>query len=231
MDPFRELYQEFARAARGLGIPSAEEMRPKLAQLYKNILEANRRMNLTRISTPEGFLFKHALDALVLLPVLEQWQGARAEALCDVGSGAGVPGLVLAIARPWARVTLVERTLKKAQFLKRTAEALEIRAEVAALDAAQYRPAERFDLVTARAVGPAERALGAAGHLVAAGGVLALYQGPSVEERLDAVRRAARKAGLEPPRTVRIEVPRAGARVLVLLRKPEDGNYPRTDDG
>src|SRR5438874_2169500 len=74
------------------------------------LLAANRRMNLTRIDTREAAEVGHVGDALTLLPYLP----ARDHALADVGSGAGIPGLPLAIARSDVRVVLFEATVKKA---------------------------------------------------------------------------------------------------------------------
>ncbi len=127
--------------------------------------------------------------------------------------------MVLALARPVARVVLLERTRKKAAFLVETAAALGLGAEVLAVHSPEYHPAEPFALVTARAAGPAEEVIQAAAHLVASGGTLALYQGPSLDARLGAVRAAGRARGLEVRKLAAFDLPHAGARRLLLMIK------------
>ena len=76
------------------------------------LIDANTRMNLTRITDPQDAWHRHVLDALTLLPFIEATGAAN---LLDLGSGGGIPGLVLAIVRRDLPVTLLEATLKKAQ--------------------------------------------------------------------------------------------------------------------
>ena len=77
------------------------------------------RMNLTRLVSPQDIAVKHFLDSLALLTVLTPAQGAR---VIDVGTGAGLPGLALKIARPDLRVTLLDSTAKKLSFCTAVAE-------------------------------------------------------------------------------------------------------------
>src|SRR4051794_13493442 len=80
------------------------------------LLAANEQMNLTRIDTRDTAEVGHIGDALTLLPYLPREQ----HRLADIGSGGGIPGIPLAIARPDAQVTLIESTQKKANFLDNT---------------------------------------------------------------------------------------------------------------
>jgi 16S rRNA (guanine527-N7)-methyltransferase len=126
----------------------------QLGDYLARLLAMNEQMNLTSIKEPEAAWERHILDSLTLLPLLAAVPaGAR---LVDIGSGGGVPGIPLAIARPDLEVTLVEATQKKAAFLSAVASAMSLsnvtvrsgRAEQLGRD--ELRGA--FDVVTARAV-------------------------------------------------------------------------------
>src|SRR3954464_8206573 len=92
----------------------------QLSRYIDLLLEANRRMNLTRIADRAAAEVQHVGDGLTVLPYLPK----EAHRLVDVGSGGGVPGIPLAVARPDVSVVLVEATGKKAAFLAETAKAL-----------------------------------------------------------------------------------------------------------
>src|SRR5438045_9491609 len=94
------------------GMALIEPQHHALAPYLGLLLDANQRMNLTRITDRAAAEVQHVGDALTLLPFLP----GRAHRLADVGSGGGVPGIPLAIARPEARVLLIESTKKKAAF-------------------------------------------------------------------------------------------------------------------
>ncbi|MGA3068356.1 MAG: 16S rRNA (guanine(527)-N(7))-methyltransferase RsmG, partial [Tepidisphaeraceae bacterium] len=117
------------------------------------LLAANARMNLTRIVDPKSAEILHVGDSLMVLPYLP----AGAHRLADVGSGGGVPGIVLAIARPDAQITLIEATKKKAEFLKSAANELGLAnvtvAPIRAEEAGRSELRETFDVALARAVG------------------------------------------------------------------------------
>ena len=125
------------------------------------LLAANKTINLTAVTSTDEAVEKHLLDSLTLLPVLAEVEGEGEGGLrlLDVGSGGGLPGLVLAICRPDIRVTLLDSTEKKCGFLRHAAreigleniEVLHARAETAGQDKSNTR--EKFDIVTARAVG------------------------------------------------------------------------------
>lgn len=128
----------------------------RLGRYLALLLEANKSFNLTRVDTPEEAWRKHIFDSLTLLPLLAECPaGAR---LADVGSGGGLPGVPLAICMPGLRVSLIEATGKKAEFLRiavreiglANVEIVNDRAETVGQDAA-HRAC--YDAVVARAVG------------------------------------------------------------------------------
>ncbi len=177
-------------------------------------------MNLTAIKDPESAWERHVLDALTLLPLLAGLPaGAR---LVDVGSGGGIPGIPVAIARPDLRVTLVEATQKKAAFLTAVSAAMglsnvEVRADRAE-QLGQGELREAFDVVTARAVA---RLLTLAPLTLPfarpTSGVVLLIKGQKAEEELAEAAALMKKSGIVHEQTVatptgRIVVLRPGKR-------------------
>src|SRR5580692_7166182 len=173
--------------ARELGI----ELDPKRAETLLNLVDelerGNAQFNLTAIRDRPGMLRKHVLDSLSLQPYL---RGAR---LADVGTGAGVPGLVLAIANPERRFTLIEATGKKARFVEQTATRLGLgNVLVVNSRAESYRPFELFDTVVARALSSLADFVAYAGHLCAPGGRLLAMKGKRPDDEISALPRTFR---------------------------------------
>jgi len=180
------------------------------------LLEQNRSLNLTGATSRREAFDRHVADALALLPALDRLASpAAAEdeggvTVLDVGSGAGLPGLVLAIARPAWRVTLLDALRKRCTFVEDVAaevgvgnvEVLWSRAEDAGRAAGRR---EAYDLVTARAVAPLPVLAELCLPLVRPGGHLVAAKGPeeSAAEELAAARHAIEALG--GGRDVRIE--------------------------
>ena len=136
-----------------------ELYRDTFAAFERILISENRKFNLTRITESEQIRLRHFVDSMAALPALDQLSTALNKPLriLDIGSGAGFPGLVLAIVRPDWQVTSLEATGKKAQFQKMVCDELKLsnvtvihgRAEEVAHEA-RYR--EQFDAVMARAL-------------------------------------------------------------------------------
>jgi len=186
------LWEQLAAAAGLTFTPSQQEQLSKYIDL---LLEANRLMNLTRIDERPAAEVLHVGDAMTLLPHLPR----EAHWLADVGSGGGVPGIPLAIARPDAQVTLIESTLKKADFLTRAVDRLGLknvrvvgeRAETVGRGALR----ESFDVAVARALGALSLVAEWCLPLVKIGGKVLAIKGERVTEELPAGERAARLLG------------------------------------
>lgn len=124
---------------------------------------------------------RHLLNCVVLAPLLP-----HAARVCDLGSGAGLPGLVLAIARPDLEVTLVDPLLRRTDFLEEVVDQLGLDSvRVVRGRAESLHDGTRFDVVTARALAPLERLLGWAMPLVASRGELIAMKGSSVAEEIE----------------------------------------------
>ncbi len=172
-------------------------------------------MNLTRIADRASAEVLHVADALTLVNLLPR----QAHALADVGSGGGVPGIPLAIARPDVAVVLIESTRKKAEFLDRTARQLglgnvQVRAERAE-KLADGRG--RFDIVTARAVAGIEELIQWCLPLLRPGGRLLAMKGGRAMEELAAARKAMARFGAGDAVVHRVELPGADNHVIVEI--------------
>jgi 16S rRNA (guanine527-N7)-methyltransferase len=158
-----------------------------LLRLVDELEIANAQFNLTAIRDRPGMLRKHLLDSLSLQPFL------RGQRIADVGTGAGFPGLPLAIVNPQRRFWLIEATGKKARFVAQTAQRLGCgNVEVVAARAENYHPAEPFDTVAARALSSLADFVGHAGHLCAPDGRLLAMKGKSPVEEIAALPRGFR---------------------------------------
>jgi len=184
--------------------------------------------NLTAIDSVDEGVERHLLDSLagLSLPVV-----AGASALVDVGSGAGFPGLALAVARPGLAVTLVESERSKADWLRRaSADARNLRVVADRSEHLASAEREAAPLATARALGPLPVALELTAPLVAVGGAVVLWRGDAADPEVEAVgARAARELGLEPAEPVAVTpFPGARRRLHVFAKvAPTPPRYPR----
>ena len=169
--------------------------RRTLAEYVALLVQWNRAYNLTAVRDPFAMLDRHVLDSLTALDFLV---GQR---LLDAGTGAGLPGLVLAIVRPDVRCTLLDPVRKKTRFCAHAAMTLGLdNVEVASERLAAHRPPHRYSTVISRATfSVAELVAGARPLLDAPGRIIAM-KGPHPEAELDALDASGRE-GLE----VRVE--------------------------
>jgi 16S rRNA (guanine527-N7)-methyltransferase len=158
--------------AKQLGIELSPTQAQQLLRLLDELDDWNQRMNLTAIRERSQQITKHLLDSLTVQPYLH---GTR---IADIGTGAGFPGLPLAIVNRAVQFTLVDSTAKKLKFIEHVAALLELDNVVTVHTRAEsYWPKERFDCVVSRAVGPVERFVSWSGHLLVGGGRLLAMKG------------------------------------------------------
>ena len=184
----REYERELLTAgAREMGIVLDPMGGERLLRLVDELELGNTQFNLTAIRDRPGMLQKHVLDSLSLQPYL---RGSR---VADIGTGAGFPGLPLAILNPERRFTLVEGTGKKARFVEQTAQALGCgNVQVVHSRAENYRPFELFDTVVARALSSLADFAAYAGHLCAPDGRLLAMKGKRPDEEISALPKSFR---------------------------------------
>jgi 16S rRNA (guanine527-N7)-methyltransferase len=153
---------------------------------YLTLLDKwNRTYNLTAIRDPLKMVSHHLLDCLAVLPHLPMYDGA---ALADAGSGAGLPGLPLAIARPQWHVTVNDANDKKSAFLRQAAIELQLRnLEVYAGRVETWHPAALFQVVISRAFAELGTFIASCRHLIGKDGVLAAMKGTDPREEMSRV--------------------------------------------
>ncbi len=152
----------------------------KLLVLLDELEKWGRRINLTAIRDPEEMITVHILDSLVARPLLH---GTR---VLDVGTGAGFPGLPLAIAEPARRFTLLDSNNKKIMFVQHVAGLLGLSNVTAVKGRGEdYAPGRRFDTVIARALAALPRLVEIAGHHVGEDGVFIALKGRYPAEELE----------------------------------------------
>ncbi len=225
---------EFKHACAEMGI-ELETGEPERLYAFLDLLyEANKTTNLTAIKDEHEAWMKHIFDALTLLPVISEVDPAGDHLqVCDVGSGGGVPALPLAIVCPDARFTLLEATRRKVELLNHFAQELGLtnvnvvnsRAErEGAFGGGELR--DRFDLVTARALGRVAVASELCVPLAREGGIVALIKGQKADEELDEAKAALHM--LHTTHTGTIDT-KTGRIVILEKTRRTPKVYPRRD--
>ena len=178
MTPRTALERGLEQLALALPASAREQLLQYLALLDK----WNRTYNLTAIRDPLGMVSHHLLDSLAALPHLPLAAAAR---VADAGSGAGLPGIPLALARPRWQVALVEANQKKTAFLRQARIELELpNVEVHEGRIEAWRPQDRFELVISRAFTRLADFVATCRHLVAPRGMLAAMKGKHPQAEL-----------------------------------------------
>jgi len=203
-----ELGFQIHRGLLQLGLDAAASVESKLLIYIDILFKWNRIYNLTAIRDPEKMISGHLLDSLAVVPHL---QGTR---LLDVGSGAGLPGIPVALAKPEYEVTLLDSNHKKAAFLRQAAAELRLdNARIVCERVETWQPAGKFDCIVSRAFSELAEFVALAKHLLAPGGVFAAMKGVSPDEEIEALPRNFRVRQL-----LRLAVPGLAAeRHLVLI--------------
>jgi len=219
---------EFYTLLEERGLSLTDVQRDQFHRYFELLAEWNERMNLTGITDESGVYGKHFYDSLD--PFLDLDMG-KLETVCDVGTGAGFPGVPLAIAYPHLQVYLVDSLNKRTLFLKHvTAEiglenapAFHARAEEFCED---YR--ESFDVVTSRAVARLNILMELCGPLIKQDGLFVVLKGPAGDEELAEARRGLRTLGLEVVESKNASLD-IGERINIYMRKssPTPKKYPR----
>lgn len=175
--------EEFIKEVEALGLNVTEEQLKQLDIIYNTLVETNKTMNLTRITEKDDVYLKHFYDSLTLAKVYDL---TKANTLCDIGTGAGFPGLVLKIFYPNLEITLVDSLLKRVKYLNSLIEKLQLTGIKAYHNRAEdiIKEGKKFDIVTARAVSALPKLLLWTMPLVNKNGSFLAMKG-NVEEELE----------------------------------------------
>ena len=169
---------QFIAALKELNITLSPEQQQKLDQFYHLLVEWNKKINLTRITSEKDVYLKHFYDSLTIVKVVDL---NKVHTLCDVGTGAGFPGIVLKIVFPHLKITLIDSLQKRVNYLNSIIKDLSLN-EIEAIHSRGEDYHEKFDVVTARAVANIEKLLTYTMHIVNNKGVLVAMKANITEE-------------------------------------------------
>lgn len=193
-----------------LGVPLSREAMTQLIEYLALLEKWNRVYNLTAIRDVEKMVSGHLLDCLAVVPHIGDGR------VLDVGSGAGLPGIPLAVAKPDLHVSLLDSSHKKTAFLKQAVAELQLKnADVVCERVESWHPTKEFDWIISRALAGLAEFAALTGHLLAPGGVLAAMKGVYPFEEIEQL-----PPNLRASRVLRLSVPGLESeRHLVLIER------------
>jgi 16S rRNA (guanine527-N7)-methyltransferase len=203
---------QLKRGLIALGLTLERDIQQCLLDYIALIEKWNRVYNLTAIREPEKMVSHHLLDSLAVAPHL------HAKRLLDVGSGAGLPGIPLALAKPDTHVTLLDSNHKKAAFLNQAVMELKLKnAEVCSERVESWQTQNRFDVIISRAFSDMGEFVRITRHLLAPDGIFAAMKGLHPYEEIDKL-----PPGCKVQQVLPLAIPGLeGARHLVLIGQDE----------
>ncbi len=194
-DPQTALQAQLASGIRALSLALPEAAPSRLLAYQAELEKWNTAYNLTAIRTPSEMVTRHLLDSLAVLPFVSG-------RVLDVGAGAGLPGLVLAIAAPELRVTVLDSNGKKVRFMRHAVRTLGLDNVEVAESRVEDWQAPAYDQILSRAFASLADFVGSTRHLLAAGG-----QWLAMKGKLDRTELAAVPAAVDIRETRRLQVP------------------------
>jgi 16S rRNA (guanine527-N7)-methyltransferase len=193
-----------------MGLELGQPRQQTLLEYLALLMKWNSSYNLTAIRDPEEMVARQLLDSLSILPLV---QGGR---ILDVGTGAGLPGIPLAICMPDADFTLLDSNGKKTRFVRQAKLELGLNnLEVEQMRVEQLAAAQGFDTITCRAFAALPKIVALTSGLLAPRGILLAMKGTVPEEEVAGLRRSGSEVEI-----VRLQVPRSGERHAIILRQP-----------
>lgn len=224
--------EEFITAVKELGISITDKQLEQLNKYYKALVEWNKRINLTSITEEKDVYLKHFYDSLTLF---KEYDLTKDVSLCDVGTGAGFPGIVLKIVFPNLKITLVDSLQKRLKFLDYVIKLLDLKdVELVHERMEDYskQNEEKFDIITSRAVAKTKilveisfKALKISGHLI--------LMKSSFEEELSDAEKIIKDIGGEVINVNTFKLPIENSeRALINIKKVRktEEKYPRSID-
>ena len=210
--------EEFIEECMKLNIELDENKLNKLNKFYKMMIEWNKKINLTRITLEEEVYLKHFYDSLTLNKAINL---KEINTLCDVGTGAGFPGIVLKIVFPNINITLIDSLQKRVNYLNEVIKELELK-DIKAIHVRGEDYKEKFDIVTSRAVANIEKLVNYTMHLVKKEGYFVAMKGNIEEELNNEVREKISKK-YNIIKIISFKLPKEnGIRNLVIMKNKEN---------
>ena len=180
---------EFIKYLEELNIYPTQDQLNKLDKFYNLLIEWNEKINLTRIVDEKDVYLKHFYDSLTITKEVDL---SKVNTLCDVGTGAGFPGIVLKIMYPNLQVTLIDSLQKRVNYLNEIIKVLEL-TNIEAIHSRGEDYKGNFDVVTSRAVANIEKLVNYTMHLVSKDGVFIAMKGNIDNELTDSIKQKLSK--------------------------------------
>lgn len=220
--------EEFIKSLKELNIEITDNQLNQLEQYYELLVTENKKYNLTAITEKEQVYLKHFYDSLTITKIIN----LNNQTLCDIGTGAGFPGLVLKIMFPNLKVTLIESNGKKCNFLNivknklklKNLEIINDRAEIYSIN-----NREVFDVVTSRAVAPLKHLLEYSIPTVKVNGYYVAMKS-NIEQETQNIENYYKKLDIQEENKIIFNLPKENSlRTLILYKKTAktDNTYPR----
>lgn len=207
--------EEFYEAIKELGIKLNENQKQTLEKFYQILIEENKKINLTRITEKEDVYLKHFYDSLTLVKEVNL---EKIESLCDVGTGAGFPGIVLKIVYPNLKVTLIDSLLKRVNYLNRVVEILKLK-DIEAIHTRSEDYKGEFDIVVSRAVANLKKLIPWSLHLVKKEGLMIAMKG-NIDEELIGIEKELNNYHCKIKELNKFTLPKENSnRSLVVIKK------------
>ena len=206
---------DFNEELKKLNITLSVYQLDKLEKYYKLLVEWNKKINLTRIIEKEAVYLKHFYDSLTITKVIDL---KEVNTLCDVGTGAGFPGIVLKIFYPHLKITLVDSLQKRINFLNEVIKELELK-DIEAIHSRGEDFKGQFDVVTSRAVANIEKLVNYTMHLVAKEGVFIAMKGNIDKELTENVeKKLSKKYQILKINKFRLPIEKSDRSLIVMKR-------------
>lgn len=207
--------EEFYQEVEKLGIHLNSTQKEQLEKFYEIVIEENKKINLTRITEREDFYLKHFYDSLT---IVKEIYLNKVTSLCDVGSGAGFPGIVLKIVYPRLNIVLIDSLLKRVNYLNETIKKLELD-NIVAVHTRSEDYEGQFDVVISRAVASLEKLIPWCMHLVKKDGKFIAMKA-NVDSELESIDKVLNKYCVKIDKISKFLLPKENSnRSLVVVRK------------
>ncbi len=173
------LLDQLQQGVEAMGLVAADLPLQSYVSYIELLVQWNSAYNLTAIRDPEKMLAYHILDSLSILPFIQKGD------CLDIGTGAGLPGIILALARPDTHWILLDGNNKKTRFVQQAVMTLNLKnVDIVCSRIENYKPEIRFNTIVSRAFGSLADFYACSHHLLAPGGNLLAMKGPDPENEI-----------------------------------------------